>query len=216
MTPMEEMVNEYLTSLQRSLKSLPTAERDEVVSEITAHIRDSLEEGLTVEQILSQLGTAQELAAQYRDTVWVERASQSRTPWSMLQSLFWLAKRGAIGGACFVVALIGYGSGASLVVTALLKPFFPNQIGLWVGPGVLHFGFHNAAWRVGGGVGLVLVTSQPAHEVLGRWYIPVTCALGALFIWGTTKVLRKLVKRIETKNTGSILRHQLPKSIALS
>jgi hypothetical protein len=215
MTPMKKPVNDYLTSLRRSLKSLPTAERDEVVSEITAHIRDSLEQGLTVEQILSQLGTAQELAAQYRDTVWVERASRARTPWSMLQSVFWLAKRGAIGGTCFFVALIGYASGVSLIVTALLKPFFPNQIGLWVGPGVLHFGFHDAG-RAGGGVGLVALTGGPAHEVLGRWYIPVTCALGAFFIWGTTKVLRRLVKRIKTKNTGSILHHQSPKPMPLS
>lgn len=216
MTPTEKTVDEYLASLDRSLKSLPTVERDEVVSEIAAHIRDSLEQGFMAAQILSQLGTAQELAAQYRDTVWVKRACQARTPWSMLQSVFWLAKRGAIGGACFVVAVIGYGSGASLVVTALLKPFFPNQIGLWVGPGVLHFGFHNAAWRMGGGVGLVLATSLPAHDVLGGWYIPVTCAVGALLIWGTTKILRTLVKLIKTKNAGSILRHQSPKSIALS
>lgn len=213
MTPTEKTVHDYLTSLQRSLNSLPLAERNEVVSEITAHIRDSVEQGLTVEQVLSQLGAAKELAAQYRDTLWVERASRARTPWSMLQSVFWLAKRGAIGSACFFVAVIGYGSGVGLMVTALLKPFFPNQIGFWVGPGVFHFGFHEAG-RAGGGVGLLLVTGAPAHEVLGPWYIPVTCALAAFFIGGTTKVLRKLVKRIKTKNTGSILQPEIPKPIA--
>jgi hypothetical protein len=178
------------------------------VSEITAHIRDSLGQRLTIEQILSQLGPAKELARQYRDTLWVERASRARTPWSMLESVFWLAKRGLIGLACFLVALAGYTSAAGLIVTAVLKPFFPNQIGLWVGPGVFHFGFHEAG-QAGGGVGLLLATGGPAHEVLGRWYIPATCALGAFLILGTTMVLRRLVKRIKTGKTGSILQPEL-------
>lgn len=214
MTPMEKTINDYLTSLQRSLKSLPAVEREEFVSEITAHIRDSLEQGLAPGQILSQLGAAEDLAAQYRDTVWMERASRVRAPWSMLQSVFWLARKGAIGGACFVVALIGYVSGAGLLLTAVLKPFFPSQIGLWFGPGVFHFGFHDSSGE-GGGVGLVLASGIPAHEVLGQWYIPVTCALAALFIAATTKVLRKLVRRIKTKNTGPAL-PEPPRPIALS
>lgn len=217
MTPiMEKTADDYLTSLRRSLKSLPATERNEVVAEITAHIRDSLEQGLTMDQILSQLGTAEALAAQYRDIVWVERASRARAPWSMLRSLFWLAKKGAIGGACFVVALVGYVSGGGLLLTALLKPFFPTQIGLWVGPGVFHFGFHDAG-QAGGGVGLLVGSGNPAHEVLGHWYIAVTCVLGALFIWGTTGVLRRLVKRIKTKGTGPILLPQSqPKPMAWS
>lgn len=200
MIPAPSAIDNYLASLRTALKSLPAREREEILSEISAHIRDSREQGLSLEQTLLQLGAPEELAAEYRDALLVRLAVQARTPWSMLTTVFRLATRGAIGAACFFIAVIGYVSGAALFVTALLKPFFPHQIGLWVGPGVFHFGFHHVG-HGGGGVGLLLSTGSPAHEVLGHWYIPVTCALGVLLIWGTTHVLRRLVKRIRTKHT---------------
>lgn len=208
----ENTVTDYLISLRSSLEGLPHLERDEIVSEINAHIRDSLEQGLSIEQILSKLGGAKELGAQYRGIRWAEAVSQARSPWSMLRSVFGLARTSTIGAGCFLLALIGYVSGAALVVTALLKPFFPEQMGLWVGPGVFNFGFHEPG-RFGGGVGIVLLTGSPAHEVLGRWYIPVTCVLGAFLIWGTTNLLRRLAKRIKHDNTQSTLQLQFPSRV---
>jgi uncharacterized membrane protein len=61
-------IDSYLIELRLHLTRLTIGEREEIVREINAHIRDSAEEsGVAVEAILARLGPAQELAAQYRD-----------------------------------------------------------------------------------------------------------------------------------------------------
>ena len=85
-----------------------------------------------------------------------------------------------------------------MLVSALVKPLWPKQVGLWIGPGIFNFGIHDAA-GYGGGVGLLLRTGGPAREVLGWWYIPVVLAIGSLFIWGTTRLLRKLIKGVQIR-----------------
>ena len=83
----------------------------------------------------------------------------------------------------FLGTLVGYGMGGALVLTAILKPIFPRQIGLWIGPGVFDFGAHEPRY------------SDPVHEVLGHWYIPVALVLAYFFIWLTTCGIRWYLRR---------------------
>ena len=67
-----------------------------------------------------------------------------------------------------------------LLLTVLLKPFFPDHIGLWVGHGNFVFG----------------ATSRTAgiHDVLGSLYIPVAMLLAFAAAVGTTHALRWLMR----------------------
>jgi uncharacterized membrane protein len=198
-------VEEYLTALHTALKGLPVTERNEIVSEIGVHLRESLEQGADVESVISHLGPASQLAREYRENLWVQRATRTKSPWLMLRGAFSLARTSAFGFGCFVLAFIGYGTGSAMILSAILKPIFAKEIGLWIGPGVFNFGVHIGG-RYGGGVGLILMTGSPAHEVLGWWYIPIALAIGCLFIWGTTTLVRKLVRRMRTRHLGQSLR----------
>ena len=64
----EKQIDSYLNALRIHLGSVTVAEREEIVREINAHIRDSVEEsGASIESVLARLGPAKDLAAQYRD-----------------------------------------------------------------------------------------------------------------------------------------------------
>ncbi len=201
MNSTEKAIEGYLITLRRTLKGLSIADRDEIVSEIGVHFRESLEQGMDIEHVISHLGPAKELAAEYRDDLWIKRAAQTFSPWLMLKGVFWLARTSALGFVCFVLAFVGYGTGGAMIFSALLKLVFPEHVGLWIGPDVFGFGIHETGGDQGG-VGLFLITSSPAREVLGWWYIPVALTIGAFFIWGTTRVVRKLVTHMKSRRSG--------------
>ena len=198
MSQPESAVETYLAVLRHSLRGMNSAEREEIVLEIRAHLHDSLQSGSNVATVLARLGAPAELTAQYRENSLLERASRTHTPWEMLRTTMHLAKISGEGFLCFVLAILGYGSGAAMVLSALLKPIFPAQTGLWVGSGVFRFGYQaiDAAGNPLGEIGLFMPTrnGSSVHELLGWWYIPVALLLGALLIWGTTKILRKVIK----------------------
>lgn len=198
MNPTERTIDDYLAALRKALAGISTVNQDEIISEIRMHLRESVEQGADIQAVISHLGSPRELGAQYRENLWAQRTAQSRSPWRVLQGVFWLARTSGLGFLCFILALIGYGTGGAMIVSALMKPIMPKNIGLWVGPDVFNFGVH-VDGRFGGGVGLLLATGSPAHDVLGWWYIPVATVIGILFIWGTTSLLRKLVKRLRTR-----------------
>ncbi len=114
----------------------------------------------------------------------IRKAEQSISRLLILRASLLLAKRGFHGLSLFFVGLLGYALGAGLFVTAVLKPFFPAQTGLWIGPGIFDFGFHEPG-RYG----------DPVHEILGWAYIPVALLLGSFFVWLTTVILRKWLRR---------------------
>lgn len=180
----DEKAMQYLAELRSSLGPMPLAERDEILREIAAHIRDCAEEsGGSVVDVLARLGSPRELAAEYRSGTLIRKASRSFSPLVLLRATGRLATKSIAGAAIFVCALIGYSFGGGLVLSALLKPFLPpNLTGLWIGPHT--FGF---------GIGASAVDHPGLHEVLGVWYIPVALAAGGILLQVTTLVLRKLI-----------------------
>ena len=77
----------YLTALRLHLGPLTIAEREEIVREIGAHVRDSAEEsGASIESVLARLGPAEELATQYRDGLLIRKASRSISPVLLLRA----------------------------------------------------------------------------------------------------------------------------------
>ena len=176
----ELQVDSYLRKLRECLPDMSVADREEIVREISVHIRECAQEpDRSIEGILERLGSAESLASQYGHDLLIQRASRSISPVLILRATIALAKRGVEGFVLFLGTLFGYALGGGLLLTAILKPIFPRQTGLWIGPGVFDFGIHEPRY------------ADPVHEVLGWWYIPLALGLGCFFVWLTTYGIRR-------------------------
>jgi uncharacterized membrane protein len=180
----EMQIDNYLTTLRLHLGPLTIAEREEIVREIGAHIRDSAEEsGATVETILARLGPAEKLAAQYRDGLLISQASRSLSPLVLLRATLRLTTKGVSGMLVFFLAIFGYLMGGGLVLTGLIKPIFPANTGVWfTGDQFISSGT------------LFPAPAPPAHEILGMWYIPIALTLGSLTLLLTTFLIRRSLR----------------------
>jgi uncharacterized membrane protein len=179
----ESEIGNYLTTLRSHLGRLTLDEREEIIREIEAHIRDSAEEaGGDSAAVLARLGPASELAAQYRDGLLVRQASRSYSPPVLLRASLRLATKGITGVAIFLLGIFGYAIGGAMVMAALIKPFQPANTGVW---------FTESHTLESG----VLQTPPPssAHELLGWWIIPVMLAVGALTLLATTFAIRQFL-----------------------
>ena len=187
MTPSKEQelqIDNYLRKFRQCLPSMSIADQEEIIREISVHIRESAQEAnSSLDEILHRLGPAENLASEYAEDRLMRRASASFSPLLILRATLELAKKGVEGFAVFLGVIIGYALGAGLLLTAALKPIFPRQTGLWIGPGVFDFGIHEPRY------------TYPVHEVLGWWYIPVAFWVGSFFVWLTTYGIRRFLRR---------------------
>lgn len=178
-------IDDYLSELRRCLGPVTLAEREEILREIQAHIRDAAEQNspAPASDVLARLGPPAELAAQFRDGLLIRRASRSLSPFLLLRGALRIAATGMAGTIVFLAALIGYTLGAGLVVGALLKPFFPSNVGVFV----------NQSRSVTDGLTSATTVSTP-HEILGIWGIPVFLVLGSLTLLATTMLIRGVLR----------------------
>ena len=173
-------IDTYLASLRTHLGPMTLSERDEIIREISAHIRDSAEEsGVSLETVLARLGPAEQLAAQYRDGVLISNASRSISPVKLMRGALRLATKGVFGVIVFFVGMFGYIIGGGCVLSGLLKGVFPAHTGTWFQDGRM----------IASGTQLY-IPPPPAHEVLGMWYIPLMLTAGSLTLLATTFVIR--------------------------
>jgi len=180
MTP-EAQVNDYLARLRASLIGMTVSAREDIVEEIRMHIRErSSDPESSVDAVLAGLGSPELLAEQYRTGMLVQRARSSRSPFLILRAALRWATTGVEGFIVFLIAVVGYATGGAFLLLALLKPFFPQYTGLWVGPNEFNLSFRMGATMTN--------PAPPVHEVLGWWLIAVCLAL-------TTQLLQFLFRR---------------------
>ncbi len=180
-------VNNYLAELRAALTGMTLSEREDIVEEIRMHIRERCGDGqISVNEVLRGLGPAANLAQQYRTGLLVQRAEHSISPVVILRAALRWALTGVEGFVVFMIAVTGYATGVGFLLLALLKPLFPRNTGLWVGPGVFDFSFR---------MGFRGYPAGTVHEVLGWWLIPVCVVAGSLTIVATSKLIQLLMKR---------------------
>jgi hypothetical protein len=179
-------VDRYLALLRAQLGPMTLGEREEIALEIGTHIRDSVEQGASVEATLARLGPAEELAAQYRDGLLIRRAGRSISPLLLLTGALRLATKGISGLVVFFCGLFGYVMGGGFVLTGLMKPIFPANTGVW---------FNDGQFASSGT--LFPPPGPPAHEVLGIWYLPIALTIGSLTLLATTLVIRASLRSSE-------------------
>jgi hypothetical protein len=183
-TKTADQIERYLLRFRLALAG--AKDKEELVSEIRSHIVERLEDtsrpvDQVVEQTLAALGAPEVLAARYHTEGLLQRASTTMSPVLLLRATMRWAMTGILGFCAFFVLFLGYFMAAAFYVSAILKPFFPDNIGFWVGAHGASMGMQPA----GGG----------DAELLGMWFAPVALALGCLCIIGTTKFVRWMISK---------------------
>lgn len=178
-------VERYLFRLGVAMGNLPASQRDENVREIRAHLLDRIEAETgpldqAADSVLQRLGTPEQLADSFERELSLARASRSSSPVLWLRTTARWALSGIEGFVCFWVAVFGYSFGTAFLLSGLLKPLFPNFIGLYVSDHALNLNRQHALGD---------------HELLGMYFIPVVMSLGSVLYVGTTLLLKWLVSR---------------------
>jgi len=182
---MNPMIESYFNELNTKMSDLSNEQRQDFLMELRAHVMDRLQQMAVpsdddCRSVLKAMGTPDEIARQYRVEMLLKRSSWKISPISVLRTSLRWTVAGIQGYAIFVVALIGYLLSASFYITALLKPFFPHNIGLFVGVQ---------------GIQIATFPMPSGHDIAGPYYIPVAIIIGYLLTVCTTMMIRGLIRR---------------------
>lgn len=179
-------VDTYLAVLRRQLADLPAEDVEEILRELRGHIAERAAEtashrnGTPVAQILHELGTPEQIGSLYRADALVAHARAGFSPVLIIRTTIRWATKTVVGFFAFLAGAVGYALGAALIACAVMKPFIPAYVGLWIGP-------H----------GMLLGAELPkphGPELLGWWIIPYGLGVGLAFILGTTVFLRWMLR----------------------
>jgi HAAS domain-containing protein len=187
-------IDAYLKQVRAGLRRLSDAEVADIVNELRAHIVErtgaaGAANEVAVDSVLHSLGRPQQIAALYVAEGLASRAESSRSPWMILRSVFYWSTVSIKGFAVFLVCLIGYMFGLAFFLAALMKPFHPQGVGLWISNNPDSYSLH-----VGGFSG----PPGDQRELLGWWMIPIGCSLGGGTILITTHFALWALRRLRT------------------
>jgi uncharacterized membrane protein len=189
----ESRVRGYLYLLDRSLRaSVSRALAQDAVREVESHIRERIAEspGMpnereALEVILTRLGSPSTVARAYSLELIMEEAAIGGRVTAVFRSLFHGAGTGVVEFLTALLLFTGYASGWAFISIAILKPIFPNNVGLWV-----HEGF-----SLGG--------QFPAPEGVtplgGYWIIPICLLIGLGVLVGTHRFARRWISRMRER-----------------
>jgi uncharacterized membrane protein len=186
----ESRVRGYLYVLERSLRVGVSARlAADAVREVESHIRERVAEspGMpnerdALEGILTRLGSPATLARAYSLELIMEEAAIGGRVTAVLRSVFHAAATGNIAFFSALLLFTGYAAGVSLISMAVLKPIFPNNVGLWLHKGV-SFGMQFPA--------------PPGVTPLGGYSIvPICLGIGVAALVMTHRVARRWSARL--------------------
>jgi uncharacterized membrane protein len=171
----EARIRGYLFVLGRSLRAfLPAEVAKDALREIESHIRERLEplepqpdEREAVERVLAELGSPLRVAQAYAAEITVDEALATGRVGALSRALWHLATTTVVGFAATLLLLMGYVSGVSFLLIAVLKPVFPNNVGLFVVNGVPQ------------SFGAMFPGPRGAEIWGGYWVIPICIVIGA-------------------------------------
>jgi len=188
----QQRADAFLAKLRAGLRGIEGRDADEIVEELRSHILERAAasgevSAAAIDKVTAALGDPSELAREYVTDSLLARAEHSRTPTSMLASLFRWATLSFVGFFVFIGAVGGYFVGGALALCALLKPLHPATAGLWTIPSggdtVLSLRLGFGAVPVGG------------HELLGWWMVPIGLFAGCVLLLVTTKISHWFVRQ---------------------
>jgi uncharacterized membrane protein len=186
-------VNGYLFVLERSLATfLPRDGVPDAVREIDSHLRDRIsaaqavpDERAMLERILSELGPPQRVAQAYSVERTVDEAVVTGRLFAIVRAVWHVAMSGMSGFFAGLGLFVGYFAGAVLIVLAVMKPLFPDNVGIWVGDRSISEGV-DIGWHAGVNV----AAASHGHDVGGYWVIPIFLMGGFGLLFLTTRGAR--------------------------
>ena len=185
-TDTRAQVEHYLLRLRSALGRMPDSEKAEILSDIRNHIEERLSASSTgdaeIVDTLTALGRPELLAASFHRERLMARAATSPEPAVLLRATFQWALTGIRGFLAFLVLLFGYSTGLAFLACALLKPFMPHNIGMWLDPPAFSLGYISPESRIG-------------RELLGWWIVPLGFVMGSLLLILTTRLVQRLIRR---------------------
>ena len=182
----ESRVNGYLFVLERSLRSfLPPEVVRDAVREIESHLRERVisadsapSERDALEKILAELGPPLRVAQAYSAERTIDEAVTTGRVVPMARAIWHLAVTTLVGSAVATGLFSAYAAGVAFIIIAILKPIFPNNVGLLVINGRPTFG---AQFPLPAG----------ASVYGGYWIIPVSIACGVAVLALAHKATRR-------------------------
>ena len=187
----ESRVNGYLFVLERSLKTfLPNDVARDAVREIESHLRERIaaadsapNERVALEQILGELGPPLRVAQAYSAERTVEEAVATGRFVPMIRAVSQLAVSTVWGFFLAFWLFVCYVISFAFFAIAILKPIFPNNVGIQFVHG----------FPVGMGVHIPL---EPGVQLGGGyWVIPFAAACGLGIFVGTHRGARRALAR---------------------
>jgi len=185
----EARVRGYLFVLGRSLRSfLPRDVAKDALQEIESHILERVaqlesrpDERTAVEQVLTELGPPLRVAQAYSTEMAVDEALATGRTGAIARALWHLATTTAGGFLATLGLFVGYVSGAAFLALAVLKPIFPENVGLFVENGVPR------------SLGALFPVPAGTEVWGGYWVIPFTVAIGLFILAGTHRAARRFL-----------------------
>ena len=175
---------------------MPAEVAKDAIREVESHIRERLapmeaaaDEKAALEQVLNHLGSPMKVAQAYAAEITFDEAVATGRPLPILRAL-WMVSTTVSGFFAALAIFVGYALGGGLMVVAVLKPIFPQNVGLVLLDGVP--------------VALGAVSSLgPGVEVVGGYgLIPAALAAGSLILVGTHRLARGFVAWWRTRLKG--------------
>ncbi len=198
--------NDYFIRVNKVLKSLDQASKEEIILELKSHLFSSIEndnssdEPTRILNAIGQLGEPEEFLKPIVADKLLSQASKSFNPANIFQALFYNVfyttfRRAMISLVLFTVYLVSI----ILLVTVVSKIFIPESVGLFVyesGAWLFGVDFPEGGWRFGVNT---LENGQEGHarELLGYWLIPLGVGISVMLLYTVRKLSNLLVKKQE-------------------
>ena len=187
----ESRVNGYLFVLGRSLKTfLPSDAVRDAVREIESHLRERVasadgapNEREVIERILAELGPPLRVAQAYSTERTIDEAVTTGRLVPMVRAVGQVALTTITGFFAALGLLICYLISFAFMALAVLKPIFPDNVGVVYKHGIPV------------GFGAQFPVEPGAMVVAGYWMIPVTLFCGLGIFVGTHKAARAFLTR---------------------
>ncbi|MBU1437855.1 MAG: hypothetical protein KJ930_08750 [Gammaproteobacteria bacterium] len=181
----QQMIHQYLNTLQRYLARLSPAEAKEVIREIESHIFDLIEQCEAAGQqadaasILQGFGEPRQLAEQY-----VAHMTAGAPPPLGFRAIQ-RVKHGVTAGLYYSMAAFGFLTSFSLLFLAGAKLITPDAVGVW-------------AMSEGNSLTIAFLAEPfpKEQELMGMALVPVAAVLGVLVMWLTRRILTVLKSQL--------------------
>lgn len=188
----ESRVNGYLFVLERSLKTfLPGDVARDAVREVESHLRERIAatagmptEREALEKILAELGPPLRVAQAYSAERVIDEAVATGRVVPTARAISQVAATTLIGSLVATGLFSGYAAGVAFLVVAVMKPIFPNNVGLLVVNGIprsfgaqfpmppggtVYGGYWIIPVSIACGIAVLALTHRAARQFLTRW-----------------------------------------------